>query len=448
MNRKKDNMLKAINLLSYLPKGVKIVSNSQKRFYGLAIKGKNIKYIEYYHLIPKDMPKELWKNEWLDSSGNLKDYGRFRFKGNINRKSSPLSPEEMLAAVKHALSEEGFNPFDEIMQVVKEMEEPVHQLAILAPIKQPKGISLEEALNKFMGNYPEFIVKNKKKKKNPTWEHNLGTKTMLLEYFKDRKDEPILTITSNDLKACFKAMEEARGWKKSSYNDRMRKVKTFYNFLVKEEHIEKSPAVKLELKTKVSRTKHKYYDQETLKLVFDKMNKHPDRPMADACLQFFSAIYYTCTRPIEETQQLECGDINWNDKTIYIDPERAKGGAGGFIPLDPKFAKMLKKMGVDKCPGNYIVFGEGFKPAPVGLKANIFSDWFRDEIRRPNNLDESYTPYGMKHTRIRDLYFAGIPIAQIQRYCRHASPSMTEKYLRELGCLVDQSITKKSTRKL
>lgn len=440
-------MLNAIKLVSYIPKSVKIVSNAQLRFYGVEVRGTVERYIQYYHLIPKDLPKEFWKKEWLDSGGNLREYARMRWKGGINSASNHLTDEQRVQAVINALAE-GFNPFDKMMQQLRELNRAEPQQAVLLPISKKTGISLKAALDKWIANYPEYVMSDGEQQKNPTWEHAMGTKRMLEDYFDDHVLSPVSSITTDELEECLKYNEELREWKKSSYNDRMRKFKTVFKFFKKKKFISENPADGLDAKTKVARTRHEYIDETTSGLIFRKIAEHPDQKAAQAVKHFLNAIYYTCTRPNKETRRLRCGDILWEENKIDINPNRAKQGLGGFIPLAAEFADILKKMGVHKCPPEYFIFGDCHVPGPVAIGYSEYSDWFRLQIREPNGIDEKFTPYGFKHTRVRDLHRGSASIYQIQTLCRHASPSQTEQYLKELGCMVDQSVNSKSSRQL
>jgi integrase len=203
----------------------------------------------------------------------------------------------------------------------------------------------------------------------------------------------------------------------------------------------------LKLKDKVSKSKHTYYSGEMAARVQELMLKHEDQPMGRYVYQFCQVIYYTCTRPNKETRQLKCGDVDWDRKLLRIDPDRAKGGAGGNIPMCDELIALFKEMGVDKAPPEWYIFGKGnFGPGPECYSNSHFMWWFREKIRKPNNLPDDYDLYSWKHTRVVRLFANGATVLEIMVLCRHTKPTTTEDYLRDIGSINISQINDKSQK--
>ncbi len=151
INVKNTNSLSIKNFVSWSPKKAKIMS---KRYYGVELVVGVESYIQFYHRIPANLPAELWRKEWLTSSGELRDYARFRYKQGLNRKKKHNSPEAILESVRDALAD-GFNPFDKIMEGVKDHDEAQ---AVVAPLHVAKsaGPSFMEAVINSWSSIPNL----------------------------------------------------------------------------------------------------------------------------------------------------------------------------------------------------------------------------------------------------------------------------------------------------
>lgn len=439
INGEKRNLLK-IRCFSFSKnKSAETVPKLQNVLYkGLRLVEGKRKYIEYYYLIPQDLPRELWRREDISSSGKLKTWGRWRtFGEDINRNKDPENPAQLLGIVRDALNGKNgavpFSPYRYMMEEWSRLVAAEKAQAVIQAAKQPV-VTLANAVEKFLKIYAG----------SPSFQSHQVIKVLLMDWFEDRFDEDIERLTFNDLDDMLVEYNAEREWTKSTYNDKVKKLKTLFKSLRKKNLIKEDISASLVLKTKVVKTKHTPFTDEMLEKVKKLLINHAIQPMGQMVNNFFEVIYYTCTRPDKETRQLKCGDIRWKDNTIVIESARAKGGAGGTIPMPKELKTLLLKMGVDKAAPEDYIFGEEFKPGPVPFRKAKISEFFRKEVREPSNMSEDYTPYGMKHTRIIRLYIAGASIREIQHLCRHASPSQTEDYLRDLGLLVSHETSKKT----
>lgn len=418
----------------------KSVTNRKNVYYKdvRLVKGQ-MDYLEYWYRIPPELPKELWKGEWLSTGGQLKEWGRFRIKDGVNGKS-PEEQQGKLDLLLDAL-EEGYDPFAPLMAFWNEEVAPI-QAFPAAPIASPLTLadklqlSLEGAVDLFLKQY----------EKTPSLGSHLVMKNLLMDYFKERVKSPLSSFTGSDLESLLVDKNNSEDWKKSTYNDKVKKFITMFGYFKTKELLPTNLAESLKLKTKVTKTKHTPYDDLLAIKVKGLLLNHEDQPQGKFVHDYCSVIYYTCTRPDKETRQLKCEDVKWETNQMYIHPDRAKGGAGGFIPMCAELRDLFLEMGVDKAPGDYYIFGSDYKPGPECKSESWFSWFWREKVRKPNNLHEDYTPYGWKHTRVIHLYLANASAYEIQELCRHSEFSQTEEYLKDLGLLTKHGTSKK-TRK-
>jgi|HubBroStandDraft_2_1064218.scaffolds.fasta_scaffold00002_102 integrase len=401
------------------------------------VQGKRM-YVEYYFRIPRDLteklPASLIKKEWVDATGRLNQWARFRVFENINKIKDPDYPQVLLQGVKDALSnrEQPLDPFQELIREynrIKVEEQAVQQA-------QVQIVTVASAMEKFLKNYP---------KGTDTWKSHCVTKSILIEGLQDRFDGSIASLTTTDLREMLNLMYEAKEWTKSTFNDKVGKLKTFFEFCKETGILPVNTAELLKKKPKVGKSRHMYYDKEMGEKVVTLLLKHPSA-FGKQTHEFCQVIYYTCTRPDKETRALRCKDILWDRHQIYIPADRAKGGAAGYIDMVPELETMLRAMKIDTMPGEWFLFGSEGKPGPVCHRESYLSEFFRKEIREPNGISEEYTLYGWKHTRITHLFQDGASIQEIMHQCRHTTPSETEKYLyKDLG-LKPRVDTNKKTR--
>ena len=445
ISEKPHNTLITRNSVFLIQSSVKRVSKGNNRYYGIRlVQAKDGHYVEYHHRIPHDLTKkvapELIKKEWLNKKGQLLEWARFRNKGLLNSVPQEEYAEYaagFIASIKVAL-QNGYDPFKDLMGAYKE---EVLQHAPVMQLTKEKGpvVSFRQAVDLWLKQYPVGSPSRKS--------YNV-IQSLLEDAMGPQFEENVKSITSLDLENMLQEQNEEYEWAKSTYNDKVKKLKTCFMWLSskKRKIIAEDITEELELKTKVGSSRHTAFDNKMAAHVKDLLLNHEMQPWGLNTYRFCMTVYYTLTRPVKETRQLMCKDINFERGIITIDPLRAKGGQGGKIPMAPELAEMFREMGVDKAPGNYYIFGsEGF-PGPKCYKASYFSWFWRVKVRQPNELDKDFTIYSWKHTRVIDLYLSGVVAADIQRMCRHKSATEFETYLRDLGLDLSDDINLKAKK--
>lgn len=437
INENPYNRLISKNSVFLIQTSVKRVSKAANRYYGVRlVEPKHGSYIEYHHRIPEDifkkLPPELIKKAWLDKNGIPKEWARFRVKGLLNSVAEEAY-DAYAASLLHSVQVSLQNGFDPFQTDIKAYEEGALQLSPvmqITKVTKPK-VTVLNCIEAFLKQYPT------EKEKKP---YRVIT-NVIEENLESTLNGPIQAIATDDLRDVLRDLREEKEWKKSTYNDKVKKLRTFFNFAKDiKKWIKESPADSIALLTKVDKARHTAFKDKDAAIVKRLMLEHEMQPRGYSAFRFCMAVYYTLTRPVEETRQMKCKDIDFERKIVNIDPERAKGGQGGPIPMAPELEAMFIEMGVDKAPGEHYIFGEGDKVGPIAVSVSWFSWFWREKIRRANGLNEDFTVYSWKHTRVIDLYLSGVKAADLQRMCRHRSATEFEEYLRDLGLDLSQDI--------
>lgn len=380
-------------------------------------------YISYYFRIPADLlqhiPVEKTNPEWFNAKGGLRKWARFRYKGSdLNRIGTPEYREQELKGVR-ALLEDGYDPFQSMIDDFNDWTGEAEKKQI---------ISLNFATDAFLSGY-----------KNEGSKGQYRTMVNFLkEYFTSTPEvvtdlwyQSVQSFRTEDLREFMDEYKEERDWAANTYNDKVDKLITIFQYCVDKRYITENPAKYLVKETKGTIKKHKYYTDDFAPVVQKAMLAVPYWGLY--LHRFCEVIFFTFTRPKKETRLLKIEDILWDRHAFNIPNERAKGGYGGTIQMGPEMEALFLKMGLKDLPPHYYIFGKDGPPGPEPTIPKFFDELFRVEVREPNGFDENYTNYGWKHRRCVKLFLGGATVAFIQQQCRHQDPTTTEKYLRALG---------------
>lgn len=136
--------------------------------------------------------------------------------------------------------------------------------------------------------------------------------------------------------------------------------------------------------------------------------------------------YYMFIRPLELAQIRIC-DISLRNQSIYVSAAISKNKRDGCVGLNDDIARLMIDLRLFDYPGDYYVFGAGFRPSSARGESQMFRRRWTS-VRKVMKWDDEYQFYSLKDSGIRDLANAeGIVIARDQ--ARHTDISTTNKYL-------------------
>lgn len=165
------------------------------------------------------------------------------------------------------------------------------------------------------------------------------------------------------------------------------------------------------------------------------------REVKKACLEmgysdlwhFIQFIFYTLARP-KEIRFLQVKHIEFESDRIYIPGEAAKGKVGEYVDIYAPLKEVIKERKLLQYPPDYYLFSTDGKPGPVMLYDRFFWKQHSKVLEETglNNLSRKFDLYAYKHSGTINLYLSGVELLDIQRQCRHKSPTQTMTYMREL----------------
>lgn len=74
--------------------------------------------------------------------------------------------------------------------------------------------------------------------------------------------------------------------------------------------------------------------------------------------------YYTFIRP-DEITNIKLSDIYLKEQKVFIASSISKNRKDGMVGLNDKLIKAMLDLDVFSNPGNYYLFGKGFKPSKI-----------------------------------------------------------------------------------
>lgn len=373
-------------------------------------------YIEYSYRIPVHVQKLYDNKEWK----------RFRFREDMNHRHGAEKEmyaewlrEEMERSLKN-----GYNPFETEIEAIEEEAE-----------EKELELNATDALLLFLETW------RKRGLDTQTISHYQTVINRLISWLA-KKSIPyadIKTITQDHIEQFLNDTKKKEGFGNRQYNNHFDFTRTAFNFLLKKKYIDESPCAGID-KMKAPTSKHRFYDDASLKEIIRVM-----RIRDPYCFLAFQTVYYLCIRSDKELQNLKVGNIMWSQNKVLA--EVTKGKSERYIPLDENIKELFLEHGIDKYPGNYYVFGIDGKPSEKPFGRGFFAKRFR-KVRDFAGLNEAFTLYGAKATRIIHLKQDGLSDSDIMSLTGHKDFTAYAKYLRDLGLDSDARKINKVSRKI
>ncbi|MBW8323771.1 MAG: tyrosine-type recombinase/integrase, partial [Prolixibacteraceae bacterium] len=247
-------------------------------------------------------------------------------------------------------------------------------------------------------------------------------------------------ITERTIEDFLDQQYDEENWTPRTYNNHLK----FFNTLFpRMEKLEKRENAKLkgynvdlsDIELKKDRAeKNRYYSP----VVAGKVKKELVRqPNLHAYVKW---IFYSCMRP-KEIIFLQINHIDISARQIKAIAPTAKTG-DRFIPICDELLELIESLDLTKLPFNYYVFGKNGVPGPERMGRHYFTERYKP-VKDKLGLDDKYTLYGYKHTRVVNLLMAGFTDQEVMSLTGHNDYKSFMAYKREL--LVDTSAMKGKT---
>jgi integrase/recombinase XerD len=221
----------------------------------------------------------------------------------------------------------------------------------------------------------------------------------------------------------FNFKTKAYGLSIQTTNARLRFLKTFYNFLFKEELVNINPPEQVKFIKEDERIFQPLNEEEIQRLLnVPDTSQYPQ--FRDKCIMYL--LYDTGLR-IKEAISLSVDDIDINGRRIILPPEKAKGRKSRIIPLSGLVIKML----IELITENQTHFDN----------RRLFLNWYgepmvEDTFRRNLNryvkkagITKPFTCHDFRRQSITEMLASGASLFAVQAIVGHSQISTTKKYV-------------------
>ena len=265
------------------------------------------------------------------------------------------------------------------------------------------------------------------------------TFSLLLQYCRDQERimPEKLQVSQMDRELILrflKWLEEDRGCKTTTRNQRLAAIHSFFSFLIVEapQYMEQGQKVLSIPMKKADKPPLMYLPLDSVKGLLEQPDRTTVQGKRDAVL--LSLLYDSGAR-VQELVDLKVGDVNMSEiVTITL---TGKGGKSRIVPVMKPTGELLKQY----------IEGAGFK-LPAQNRQPLFTNRGNKSLTRAGvtyilkkyareaqmngipNISESITPHWLRHSKAMHLLQAGVNLVYIRDLLGHSDISTTEIYAR------------------
>lgn len=253
--------------------------------------------------------------------------------------------------------------------------------------------------------FKEYLVYQRNASPNTLYNYLLDLK----QFFNNVKKQP-KDVTTHDLIQYINNIRK-NGMSASSTNRKISSLKTFFNFLVKQNYIQNNPASTLETIKQERKLPYVPNTQEVFKLINIADNKR-DKIVLD--------LLYSCGVRRSEVIKLEIKDINFEEGFIKI---KGKGNKERYVPIHENALNAIKEYIKEENITRWLFPSKHDKTKHISARAinDIVTKW-------SSKIGIKVTPHKLRHAFCTDLYNNGADLRLIQELAGHANLNTTQIY--------------------
>ncbi|WP_437918600.1 tyrosine-type recombinase/integrase [Sphingobacterium sp. LRF_L2] len=372
----------------------------------------------------------VYEYEFPDKPGN---YKRFYVRDGINYVHDSDEKEKAAQELKKDIEvalKNGFNPF--LASTKMETSLRTEENRIIS--SHPSAWTMQEAIDNFLAYCENINLKKTtlKKYKSQTkifieWYNNLNINKLASE------------IDEGTMQSFLDYGVKFNKWSPRTYNNYIDDLSVLF---ARCEKLEKRKNKEIKYlydpyfleKKRTHAERNRYYTPAVASLIKNAVKDDIE------LFRYIKWIFYSCMRP-KEIHLLQIHHIDLDSRQIKVAGSIGKTG-DRFVPICDELHELIAEMKLDQYPLDYFVFGRHKKTSDKVVGDDYFRNKFRP-YKIKLKLDENYTLYSWKHTRVISLISAGFDDNQVMTLTGHRDRAGFEAYKREL--VVDNSSMKGKT---
>ncbi|WP_122645183.1 tyrosine recombinase XerC [Enterococcus mediterraneensis] len=244
------------------------------------------------------------------------------------------------------------------------------------------------------------------------------------EFLKTSGDSDFLTIDHRDVRVYLSFLNE-REYSRNTISRKIASLRSFYQYLLKQEVIEENPFTYIHLKKRTGKLPRFFYEKEMAAL-FDSVAG--EKPLDQRNRALLEILYGSGLR-VSECAGLQISDIDWFGEVLLI---HGKGNKERYVPFGSFAQEALKRyiengrsqlMSKKKKTHSFVFINHLGDPiTPTGI------EYVLNQIIKKSSLDSKIHPHMLRHTFATHLLNNGADMRTVQELLGHANLSTTQIY--------------------
>lgn len=237
-------------------------------------------------------------------------------------------------------------------------------------------------------------------------------------------EDDLLKINHLDVRVYLSYLTDER-YSRNSISRKIANLRSFYQYLLKEEVIKENPFSYVHLKKKNLKLPRFFYENE-MQVLFDSVKG--EKPL-DLRNQALLEVLYGSGIRLSECSNLKLAEIDFDSEVMLI---HGKGNKERYAPLGSfaqdalqEYFEKGRKMLMDKYhkSHDYVFVNHHGEPiTPTGI------EYVLNQVIKKSSLDSSIHPHMLRHTFATHLLNNGADMRTVQELLGHANLSTTQIY--------------------
>lgn len=290
------------------------------------------------------------------------------------------------------------------------------------PLGQPKEESL---LSACIDGYLQRHVSTLRDRTISTMRSSLS---FLSRYFEAiRKPAMHVTdITRDDIRLALEYWMKKKDWENIQYNNNLSRWRTFFNYLISENSIEKNPTDKIPYLKVYPTDRNRPPNETEFTAIVNHLYENDKQLFLYAMI-----IYYEGFR-VTETGRLRRSDIEFGTEHPYfrLAAKNQKDNEDVIHYVSPHLLNYFYEMGIDKLPPDHYLFSSKLIPGERRMSKikDVAEVRWQQQVKQ--HLGIPVDLYSLKHKQATELG-DNASTKDISKFLRHSSEEITKVYMKK-----------------
>lgn len=215
-----------------------------------------------------------------------------------------------------------------------------------------------------------------------------------------------------------------RGCSNRTYNDHLIDLNASFNFLIKQDIIEKNPCQGIRKLPSRSVTHLAYSDTELIRIKAWLESNDP-------YLGIFCKFIAYCFVRVDECRKIQLKHLDLEKSTLVVPQENEKTSRRRVKRIPEFFRQELLGLNLQGLDENNFLFSKKEIPGEESPGINFFTRRYK-KLKKALKLSDQYTMYGLRHTYVSQLLKNGARWHDVMNLTGHTSMSAFERYANSL----------------